>query len=362
MKEEFYRIEEYFHDKDRKTHRKDRKMATQKDRSKYKKTDQEKLKKRNLSEHNDLKKGRVLSIRPEGIFVEANGVIYTCTLKGSLKHDKTLFKNLVAVGDFVRITEEGTIAFIEERHSILSRADNLSQRKEQLIAVNIDQVLITMSVVFPALKTNLIDRYIIATLKGNMQPILVINKIDLLDQNTEEVKAEKILFEEILKIYHKLSIPVFTVSTKTGSGIEDLKMAMQNKSSVFSGQSGVGKSSLINAIFDTNLLIGEVVEKTNKGSHTTTSAELIPLQQGGFCIDTPGIKSFGVWDLTREELQTFFSEIEEFSQKCRFPNCLHLQEPDCAVKKAVEEGAISALRFDSYCALMASLEEEHRHR
>jgi ribosome biogenesis GTPase len=365
MKEDFYRIEEEFHGNDRKLHRKDRKLAIAKDRSKYKKSDQDQLKKRapsKLSSDENLLRGRVLSIRPEGIFVETEGNMHKCMLKGSLKLDKGLLKNLIAIGDFVHFTEEGIILIIEERHSLLSRADNLSQRKEQLIAVNIDQVLITMSVVFPMLKPPLIDRYIIAAVKGNMQPVLIINKIDLLENGTPEAEKEKALFEEVVKTYKDLHIPVFAISTKTGEGLDALKRAMQGKSSVFSGQSGVGKSSLINAIFGTTFLTGDMVGKTNKGSHTTTVAELLPIEGGGFCIDTPGIKSFGMWDLDRNELKNYFSEMQEYAPHCRFLDCAHLEEPGCAVKEAVNEGKISLLRFESYCALMASLSEEHRNR
>ncbi|MES2345518.1 MAG: ribosome small subunit-dependent GTPase A [Chlamydiota bacterium] len=365
MKDDVYRMEEDFHGNDRKTNRKDRKIAIAKDRSKYKKSDQDQLKKRlptTLSHDENLMRGRVLSIRPEGIFVESDGTMHKCMLKGSMKLDKGLLKNLIAIGDFVRFTHEGIILVIEERHSLLSRADNLSQRKEQLIAVNIDQVLITMSVVFPALKPPLIDRYIIAAIKGNMQPVLIINKIDLLTNDTPVAEQEKILFKEVIATYTSLNIPVFAISIKTGEGLDALKQAMQGKSSVFSGQSGVGKSSLINAIFGTRFLTGDMVGKTNKGSHTTTVAELLPIEGGGFCIDTPGIKSFGMWDLDRNELKNYFKEMQDYAPHCRFLNCAHLEEPGCAVKKAVNEGKISILRFESYCALMANLAEEHRHR
>ncbi|MES2122598.1 MAG: ribosome small subunit-dependent GTPase A, partial [Chlamydiota bacterium] len=134
------------------------------------------------------------------------------------------------------------------------------------------------------------------------------------------------------------------------------------KTSVFSGQSGVGKSTLINAIAGTSLATGGIVHSTQKGSHTTTSTQLLTLANGGFCIDTPGIKSFGLWDLGPEDLAAYYSEISAHSASCKFPDCSHMNEPDCAVQKAVEEGEISHLRFASYCALMTSLSEEHRQR
>jgi ribosome biogenesis GTPase len=144
--------------------------------------------------------------------------------------------------------------------------------------------------------------------------------------------------------------------------MEALKEAMLGKTSVFSGQSGVGKSSLINLLTGSSLAIGDIVQKTRKGSHTTTTTHLIPLEGGGFCIDTPGIKSFGIWDLKMDEIAAYFSEIFALGAECKFPDCAHLNEPDCAVKRAVDEKKISSLRFGSYCALMSSLAEEHRQR
>ncbi len=137
---------------------------------------------------------------------------------------------------------------------------------------------------------------------------------------------------------------------------------MHDKTSVFSGQSGVGKSSLINLITGSELDTGSMVQKTKKGSHTTTTTHLIPLEGHGFCIDTPGIKSFGLWDLKKEEIAAYFPEIMALSPKCKFLDCAHLNEPDCAVQRAAEKNKISRLRFGSYCALMSSLSEEHRHR
>jgi ribosome biogenesis GTPase len=359
---------------DRKKHRKERKRLSQKDRSKFKKTDQKQLKNQTATAKNlpsNLLRGRILAITPEGIHVDANGTIFNCSLKGSLKKETGQIKNLIAVGDFVHFESEsdqtGVIASIGERYSILSRESPLARMKQQLIAVNIDQVIITASVLMPPLKSHLIDRYIIAAEKGNMQPVIVINKIDYLHNppkhiSSDEVEREIKFYQELLKIYRDLKIPVFPISTLSGEGIEELKKAMQGKSSVFSGQSGTGKSSLINAVTGQELEIGDVVHKTKKGSHTTSSAQLIPIEGGGFCIDTPGIKSFGVWDLKKEEIQRYFSEIAHYADQCRYLDCTHLKEPHCGVKKALEENKISPLRFESYCALMTSLMKEHRLR
>lgn len=372
-REKYFDYEEDFHSKsDRKASRKERKIITDKDRSKYKKTDTDQKKKTTPLDtpmSDDSKKGQVLSISPEGILVMNDGKQWICQLKGALKQEKNKTKNLVAVGDFVAFIpkdeQSGTIHFILPRKSILSRADNLSRRKEQLIAVNIDQVFISCSVVNPSLKPYLVDRYIIAAQKGNMEPIIVINKTDLLsceDIDPITLEVEKEIYAAFIKSYTSIGIKVISVSTMTGEGIDKLKECMRNRTSVFSGQSGVGKSSLINATTGSSLRTGEIVSKTNKGSHTTTSTHLVPLEDGGFCVDTPGIKSFGIWDLQKEELTAYYPEFAPYSSSCKFPNCSHMNEPECAVINAVENGEISELRFGSYCALMTSLSEEHRHR
>ena len=368
-----YPIEEEYLGQNRKEGKMKRKMAIAKDRSKYKKTDQEKYlrsvekdKAAKLSKQ-DLLEGRVLSIMPQGIIVDWQGKIMSCVLKGLLKKERTQAKNLVAVGDFVLFEKtaenEGIIAYVKPRRTVLSRADNLSRRKEQLIAVNIDQVIITVSVINPPLKSAIIDRYIIATRKGGMEPLIVINKIDLLeDKNDSTILLARELYEEAVRAYAAAGIPLISVSTIQNRGIEELKQAMRDKASVFSGQSGVGKSSLINAMTGLNLRVGETVDRTKKGVHTTTTTQLIPLDFGGWCIDTPGIKSFGVWNLDREKLEGYFPEIHEYGLHCKFADCTHTQEEQCAVQRALEEGKLSPLRYESYQALRQNLGEEHLRR
>lgn len=368
--------EEYFghHRKEEKAHRKETKA---KDRSKYKKTDKAKYE-QSIERDRQAKmeggvflEGRVLSIIPQGIVVAYEGQEIICALRGLLKKEKTQYKNLITVGDFVlfqKSGDEGVIAQVQPRRSVLSRADNLSRRKEQLIAANIDQVLITVSVVNPQLKPSLVDRYIIATQRGDMEPVIVVNKVDLLDASLHpEVdpilrEQEMALLEEFLAAYQIAGIPVIPISAETAEGIDRLREAMKDKASVFSGQSGVGKSSLINAMTGLDLRVGETVEKTKKGAHTTTTTQLIPLSFGGWCIDTPGIKSFGVWDLKRDDVEAYFPEIHEAGAGCKFPDCTHAEEADCAVHQAIEEGRISLLRFASYQALRQSASAAHVRR
>jgi ribosome biogenesis GTPase len=368
--------EERYHEKEKKEWRAERKERSARDRSKYKKTDWDKRleKERTMraeANRDGFERGRVLAIAQSGILVDKEGRLFTCTLRGSLKKEKARIKNLIAVGDFVHFTpvdeKEGVIESVEERHSILSRSENINRRREQLIAVNIDQVLITTSILVPTLKPTLIDRYLIATEKGNMSPVIVINKIDLLTHPPEgtldkDLEQERETFEATLEAYRAIGIPVLPLSATTGEGLDALKEIMQGKSSVFSGQSGTGKSSLINATIGAALQTGEIIEKTGKGAHTTTSTHLMPISGGGFCIDTPGIKSFGVWDLKAEEVADYYPEINDLAPNCKYPNCTHFSEPGCAVKEAVQKGEISHLRFDSYCALIQSIKEKYRPR
>jgi len=338
MSKDYHELDEKYNQEDPRAFRKERKRIQAKDRSKYKKTDQEKRK--NESTVINGKRGRVLGISKVSIDVDIAGQVTSCNLKGSLKKEKTNQKNLITVGDYVLIDERGQIAHIEERFSYLARAANLDRRKQQLIAANIDQVLITASYQAPTLKPSLLDRYIIAAQKGNMQPIIVINKIDLC--------KDKTLIDELCKIYKQANIPLLTVSALTKEGITDLKKIMRKKTSVFSGQSGVGKTSLINEVTGRKDKIGPIIQKTQKGAHTTTSATLIPLDKTGFCVDTPGIKSFGLWDISSNDLSNYFYDLLEFAPLCKFMNCTHIHEPDCAVKKAVEEGKLSKIRYESY--------------
>ena len=346
-----YDYEEEFHGRDRKKYRKERKIAQSLDRSKYKKTDLEEPKKVEVATH--LPRGRITAITGEGSWVDCEGKSYLCILKGLLKKEKGQMKNLIAVGDWVRFEpngeKEGQIIQIEDRYSFLSRTD-ISGTKEQLIAVNIDQAIIAVSIVNPPLKPALVDRYLIAAERGNIHPIIAINKIDLLPEARPEEQA---LYQEFLAVYEPLGYPILSISSETREGLDALKSLLQNKISVFSGQSGVGKSSLLNVCYGLELKTGGLAQKTRKGSHTTTTASLIPLPGGGYCVDTPGIRSFAIWNLQKQEIVRHFKDLGKFAAKCKFPDCTHLEEPKCAVLKAVEKNKISPLRYNSYQSLMS---------
>ncbi|MCB1084803.1 MAG: ribosome small subunit-dependent GTPase A [Chlamydiia bacterium] len=353
--------EEAYFSKGKREGKKERRKKKKKDRSKYKKSDLERQQKQDKPISPDEKRGRILAISPERITLLCEGKTLICTLKGALKKEKTKEKNLIAVGDWVHVEvvdeETGAITYVEPRKSSLCRAENLRRRKTQLIAANVDQVFIVMSLVSPQFKPLLVDRYVLSAKVGNMAPIILVNKLDFLEtppdgHTLHEVAEEKLVLEEFLAAYTPLNIPVLTLSVVTGEGLGQLKTFMEGKTSVFSGQSGVGKSSLINAILDSNLPIGPIAHKTNKGSHTTTAAELIPLENGAFCIDTPGIKSFGLWENDPETILSIFPDFAPFAAHCKFHSCTHIHEPDCAVRKALEEGKLSPLRYTSYLTLL----------
>ncbi len=358
--------ESYYIKNKRKEDKQNKKIASSTDRSRFKKTDQKQilLKRKQQDEIKIQKKtlqlGRVISIAPDAIKVESVEQIFICTLRGSLKKEVTKNHNLLAVGDLVKFKIEdpkqfsGTIAHVEKRKSILSRPNSFSRHKEQILATNIDRVLITVSVADPPLQTSVIDRYIIAAKKGNMTPILIINKIDLLGKGKQKALStpDKDTLQQVIDIYSSLDIVILTVSVLNETGLNDLKESMHNKTSVFSGQSGVGKSSLINVLTHSNLPVGAVTKKRGKGSHTTTSAQLIRLDDGGWCIDTPGIESFVLGAISVQELESFFTDIHKIGRSCKYANCLHLKEPNCAVTKAVEEKTLSGLRFESYKKLI----------
>ena len=251
-------------------------------------------------------------------------------------------KTEVAEGGTDAATVEGVIERVEPRHGILTRA---SRGREHVQVANVDQVVFVLSLVEPDLKPHLIDRYLASAEQGGIRPILCLNKADLVDP---------VDFQPLIGMYSQLGVPTFLTSASAGTGVERLRERLRDRETVFTGQSGVGKSSLLNVIQPgLGLRVREVSGVNQKGKHTTTTAELIRLDFGGWVVDTPGVRQFGLWDVIPEEVEGFFAEFRPFVALCAFPDCTHTHEERCAVKRAVMRRWISESRYTSYLGLFA---------
>ena len=250
------------------------------------------------------------------------------------------FHHTSSSGDDIRLT--GVIHKILPRRSVLTRPAKRKEQKPQLIAANVDQLIIVSALKKPQYKTGLIDRYLIVAHRAEIEATLCLNKIDL-GQPTELEKARA-----ELQPYRDLGFPVVWTSAKTGEGCDDLSTLLEDKRSVLVGHSGVGKSKLAGRIVPGVTLASAGVLRSGKGRHTTSVSILIPLDFGGELVDTPGVRELGVVDMPREELARHFIEFEPFLGSCRFTSCSHIPEPGCAVKEAVESGRIHRARHESY--------------
>lgn len=291
--------------------------------------------------------GRVISVHGLNSIVQTDQKTYTCALKGILKSLSTDLQHVVVAGDHVTLQpideESGVIVRVEPRSNQLSRT---SRQRQQIIVANIDVVLIVASAAEPVLKPNLVDRFLVSAEKARIRPVIVINKVDLVDQAD---------LQPVVGVWSQLGYQVLLVSAKTGQGIEALKSTICQQDSVVTGQSGVGKSSILNAIQPgLELRVSDVSQENQKGRHTTTAARLIPLELGGHLIDTPGIRQFQLWDVIPEEVGGYFRDIRPFVTSCRFPDCTHTHEADCQVKYAVADGKIDVRRYESYCQIQGS--------
>jgi len=292
--------------------------------------------------------------------VDLNGEIILCDVRGNVKDAVTRYVNPLAVGDWVLIqkngNERGVVEAVLPRRSVLARPyspdvgkviDNL----EQIVVANVDRLLIVASWREPYLWPALIDRYLITAQRNQIEAVICIHKIDLVEDPVE--------FNDIVQVYQTLGYPLVLSSTVNGVGIDRLRQLLQDTTTVLAGLSGVGKSSILSAIQPgLNLKTGRVSEHglfTGQGRHTTTQASLWKLANGGMVIDTPGIRSFGIAGIAPNELSNWYPEMIALAGKCRFGNCTHTSEPDCAVKAAVQNGSVSELRYKNYNQILEEL-------
>lgn len=297
-------------------------------------------------------KGTVIRGHGKYFIVKCGEKEISCEIRGKVKH-RTKSGTLAAVGDDVLVTigEDGTGAIEEilERRSMFFRPSKESDDKKQVIAANIDQLAAVVSVKHPQLKPGLIDRFLIAAEIGGIAPLIIINKIDL-------GRIEPL--DRIDRAYGKIDVTILYTSAETGEGIDRLRDALKDKITVFAGHSGVGKSSILNHLLpDTDLKTGEVSDYTNKGTHTTSWVEMFELPQGGFVIDSPGLKILKLWEVSRENLDAYYSEMLDLIEHCKFQPCSHTHEPGCAVKTGVKRGKITKLRYENYISIYESIEE-----
>ena len=302
----------------------------------------------------------------EGLVVRNTGSWYTvktsegemidCKIKGNFRLKGIRSTNPVAVGDYVTIVpnKEGTAmisAISDRKNYIIRKSPNLS-KQSHIIAANVDQAVLVVTVKKPETNTVFIDRFLASAEAYRVPVILAFNKTDLLDE--EERRYQQMMVE----LYETIGYECVQISALQGTGIDVLKRCLDHKVTVLSGNSGVGKSTLINGILPgANLKTAEVSDAHNTGMHTTTFSEMLALPGGGYLIDTPGIKGFGTFDMEPEELTGYFKEIFRFSKDCRFSNCTHTHEPGCAVRQAVEDHYISESRYRSYLSMLEDKEE-----
>lgn len=275
-----------------------------------------------------------------------------CKIKGNFRIKGIRTTNPVAVGDRVEITtnNDGTAfitRIIPRKNYIIRRASNLS-KEAHILAANIDQCLLIITLAHPETSTTFIDRFLATAEAYRIPAIIVINKIDLLTDD-----ADHELLEAVSYLYGSIGYKVIEICAKTGQGIEQLKILLEGKTTLLSGNSGVGKSTIINDLIPgLNIKTAAISEVHDQGMHTTTFSEMFPLAEGGWIIDTPGVRGFGTIEMNEYEVSHYFPEIFEASKDCRFGNCTHTHEPHCAVRQALEEHRIAQSRYNSYLSIL----------
>lgn len=286
-----------------------------------------------------------------------SGEIIECTIKGKFRVKEVRTTNPLAVGDMVMFEfEKGRATgiiyeLLDRKNYILRKASNLS-KESQILAANIDHLYLMISIILPETPVEFIDRFLVTAEAYRVPATLIINKTDLYG------KEENEKLEFLVSMYSSIGYECIPISVRENTGIEELKLKMKDKINLLSGNSGVGKTSLINTLDRTlNLKTAEISDYHKQGKHITTFPEMYKMPFGGFIIDSPGIRGFGVVNMERNEIYHFFPEIFKTSADCRFYNCLHLDEPGCAVRKAVDDGHINPLRYRSYLNI---LEDDNR--
>jgi ribosome biogenesis GTPase len=298
--------------------------------------------------------GRVLRVHGlDNVVRTDDGRTLRCKVRRLLKTMTTDERNIVTTGDRVWVRpapgEEGFIEGVEPRHGILTRA---SRGREHVLVANVDQVVIVVALKEPELKPHLIDRYLVSAEQGQIRPIVCLNKADLVDP---------VDYQPFIGFYSQLGVPALLTSARTGLGLERLRRLLANRQTVFSGQSGVGKSSLLNAIQPgLGLAVRSVSEVNQKGRHTTSTAQLLELHFAGWVVDTPGIRQFELWDILPEEVEGFFAEFRPYVPLCGYPDCTHTHEDRCAIKEAVARRQISDRRYLSYLGMFEGRMEDLR--
>lgn len=287
-----------------------------------------------------------------------NGQLFDCKVKGTFRLKGIRSTNPVAVGDVVSFTpsSDGQTALIEDiedrRNYIIRKASNLS-KQSHIIAANVDMAALVVTVAHPETCTTFIDRFLAGAEAYRVPVLLIFNKTDLYDD------AEQKQMESLVLLYRSIGYECLTCSAEKGNGIDALQAELQGKTTLLSGNSGVGKSTLLNLLVpDADAKTAEISAAHDAGMHTTTFSEMFFLPQGGSLIDTPGIKGFGTFDMEREEVSHYFREIFKTSAGCRFGNCTHTHEPGCAVLQAVAEGSIAESRFNSYLSMLEDKDED----
>jgi len=279
---------------------------------------------------------------------------FPAVIRGRLRLAGSKATNPVAVGDQVEYEGETITQILPRRNYVIRRSTNLS-RESHIIAANLDTVYLITTIILPETKLAFIDRFLVSCEAYGIRPVIVVNKVDLYTE--PELQEQLHWFEDI---YRGAGYEVLEVSARKGTGVEELRRRCSSGVNLFSGSSGVGKSSLLKALDPSlNPKIGEISVSHLQGKHTTTFYEMHPLSGGGFIIDTPGIRGFGIVDIEDEELSKYFPEMLRVMDDCRFAPCTHTHEPHCAVKEAVGKGMISQERYSSYLGM---LEEERKYR